>query len=104
MTPAPEATRPSAWLAFRQSVIHFDTTQMNPWLGMRNALGVALPLFAGVALHSLSSGVGAALGAQYVAIERASVEPGVSAEPAPTATTSEISPPLAALTASGSPR
>ena len=67
MTPAPEATRPSAWLAFRQSVVHFDTAQMNPWLGLRNALGVALPLFAGMALHSLSSGVGAALGALYVA-------------------------------------
>lgn len=62
MTPAPEAPRPSAWLAFRQSVIHFDTAKMNPWLGLRNALGVALPLFAGVALHSLSAGVVAALG------------------------------------------
>ena len=27
MTPAPEATRPSAWLAFRQSVVHFDTAK-----------------------------------------------------------------------------
>ena len=67
MTPAPEATRPSAWLAFRQSVVHFDTTKMNPWIGLRNALGVALPLFAGVAVHSLSAGVGAALGALNVA-------------------------------------
>ena len=67
MTPAPEATRPSPWLAFRHSVVHFDTAKMNPWLGLRNALGVALPLFAGVALHSLSGGVVAALGALNVA-------------------------------------
>jgi uncharacterized membrane protein YccC len=67
MTPVAEATRPNAWLAFRQSVVHFDTAKMNPWLGLRNAIGVALPLFAGVALHSLSSGVVAALGAFYVA-------------------------------------
>lgn len=67
MTPSPEATRPSAWLAFRQSVVHFDTAKMNPWIGLRNALGVALPLFAGVALHSLSVGVVAAMGALNVA-------------------------------------
>ena len=67
MTPAPEATRANAWLAFRQSVVHFDTAKMNPWIGLRNALGVALPLFAGLALHSLSGGVGAALGALNVA-------------------------------------
>jgi len=67
MTPAPEATRPNAWLAFRQSVVHFDAAKMNPWLGLRNTLGVALPLFAGIALHSLSGGVVAAMGALYVA-------------------------------------
>src|SRR5579862_9066056 len=67
MTPAPEARRRSAWLAFRQSVVQFDAAKMNPWLGARNALGVALPLFAGLALHSLAAGVGAALGALNVA-------------------------------------
>jgi hypothetical protein len=67
MTPSPEAARPSAWLAFRQSVVHFDTAKINPWIGARNALGVAAPLFAGVALHSLSGGVVAALGALNVA-------------------------------------
>ena len=67
MTPAPEVTRPSAWLAFRQSVVHFDTAKMNPWIGLRNAIGVALPLFAGVTLHSPAAGVGAALGALNVA-------------------------------------
>ena len=67
MTPAPEVTRPNAWLAFRQSVVQFDTAKMNPWIGLRNALGVALPLFAGVALRSLSAGVLAAMGALYVA-------------------------------------
>jgi hypothetical protein len=51
MTPAPEASRPSAWRAFLQSVLHFDATKLNPWLGARNALGVALPLFAGMALQ-----------------------------------------------------
>jgi hypothetical protein len=60
MTPAPEVKRPNAWLAFRQSVVHFDTAKMNAWLGLRNALGVALSLFAGLALHSLSGGVVAA--------------------------------------------
>ena len=63
MSPAPEAVRPSAWLAFRQSVVHFDAPKMNPWIGLRNSLGVALPLFTGVALHSLPAGVVAALGA-----------------------------------------
>jgi uncharacterized membrane protein YccC len=48
-------------------VIHFDTAKMNPWIGLRNALGVALPLFAGMALHSMAGGVGAALGALNVA-------------------------------------
>jgi uncharacterized membrane protein YccC len=66
MTPAPQATRPNAWLAFRQSVVHFDTAKLNPWLGLRNAFGVAVPLFAGVALHSLSGGAAAALGALNV--------------------------------------
>ncbi len=67
MTPSPEAAHPSAWLAFRQSVVHFDTAKMNPWIAARNALGVALPLFAGIALHSLSGGVVGALGALNVA-------------------------------------
>ncbi|MEO8052422.1 MAG: hypothetical protein ABI833_18585, partial [Acidobacteriota bacterium] len=39
---------------------------MNPWLGLRNALSVAPLLFAGVAFHSPSAAVGAALGALNV--------------------------------------
>ncbi len=67
MTPAAEGARPSAWLAFRQSVLHFDSAKMNPWLGLRSAIGVALPLFAGAVFHSVPNGVVASLGAFNVA-------------------------------------
>ena len=38
------------WATFLRGVVHFDTTKMEPWIGLRNALGVCAPLAAGIAL------------------------------------------------------
>ena len=56
MAPAPRTT-------FLSILTRFDASQLAPWMGLRNALGVALALTAGVALHNPSGGLIAATGA-----------------------------------------
>jgi len=56
MAPAPKST---LW----QTLTRFDASQLAPWMGLRNALGVALALIAGVALHNPGGGLVAATGA-----------------------------------------
>jgi uncharacterized membrane protein YccC len=58
---------PTAWAAFWQSVRRFQSDKVNPWLGLRNALGVGLPLAAGAALGSISTGLAMSTGALNVA-------------------------------------
>jgi uncharacterized membrane protein YccC len=52
---------------FWRTVAHFDAAKINPGLGLRNSIGVALPLVAGVMLHNASGGLAAATGALNVA-------------------------------------
>jgi uncharacterized membrane protein YccC len=54
------------WATFLQGVVHFDTTKMEPWIGLRNALGVCVPLAAGVALGMPLGGLALASGALNV--------------------------------------
>src|SRR4051794_30476854 len=53
--------------AFWQTVTRFDRKQMAPVMALRNALGVATPLFAGILLANPAGGVMAATGALDVA-------------------------------------
>jgi uncharacterized membrane protein YccC len=58
--------RPDAWSAFWRTVIRFQSDKLTPWLALRNALGVALPLAAGVALGQVAVGLAIATGALNV--------------------------------------
>jgi len=57
---------PNAWVCFWQTVVRFQTDKLHPWLALRNALGVALPLAAGVALGHVNGGLAMATGALNV--------------------------------------
>ncbi len=63
----PLAEHPSGWASFWQTVIRYDAAKVTPWLALRNAIGVALPLIAGVAWGQLSAGLIAGTGALNVA-------------------------------------
>jgi uncharacterized membrane protein YccC len=52
---------------FWSTIAHFDRTRLAPVMALRNALGVALPLAAGIALGNPSGGAMAATGALDVA-------------------------------------
>jgi uncharacterized membrane protein YccC len=66
-SPADRATKPSSWATFWQSVTRFQAEKVQPWLGLRNALGIAIPLAVGVAAGSVSSGAVMTTGALNVA-------------------------------------
>ena len=59
-------TRPNAWAAFWQALIRFQSAKLTPGLALRNALGVALPLAAGVATGHAAAGIAIATGALNV--------------------------------------
>ncbi len=61
------AEHPTAWASFWQTVIRYDAAKLTPWLALRNAIGLALPLVAGVAWGQLSAGLVAGTGALNVA-------------------------------------
>src|SRR5579872_2494343 len=63
----PHETHPGAWSAFWQTVLRYQRDKVDPWLALRNTLGVALPLAAGVAFGTLSGGLVVATGALNVA-------------------------------------
>src|SRR5690242_1873974 len=50
---------PTLW----QIISRFDAALLAPWMGLRNALGLALALAAGVPLHNSGGGLIAATGA-----------------------------------------
>ncbi len=53
--------------AFWRALTHFDRKRINFWRGLRNALGITLPLAVGVYLGHVGSGLVAATGALNVA-------------------------------------
>ncbi len=53
--------------AFWSTITRFDRAQLKPAIALRNALGVALPLAAGIALGNIAGGAMAATGALNVA-------------------------------------
>ena len=63
----PHDTHPNAWSAFWQTILRYQADKVDPWLALRNTLGVALPLAAGVAFGTLSGGIVVATGALNVA-------------------------------------
>ncbi len=64
---SPRDSKPSQWVAFWQSVARFQADKVTPWLALRNALGIALPLAVGAAAGATSSGVVMSTGALNVA-------------------------------------
>ena len=54
------------WLKFWQGVLHVDTSKMDFGIGLRNALGVALPLAVGIAIKMPLGGLAVASGALNV--------------------------------------
>jgi uncharacterized membrane protein YccC len=62
----PQDSRTS-WSAFRENVLRFQADKVSPWIGLRNAVGVAIPLAVGVALRAAGGGLLGATGALNVA-------------------------------------
>jgi uncharacterized membrane protein YccC len=57
---------PSKWQVFGRGVLHIDTAKMEPWIALRNAMGVAIPLAAGIAIGMPLGGLAVASGALNV--------------------------------------
>jgi uncharacterized membrane protein YccC len=53
-------------VTFWNTVIRFERSKVTPWIGLRNALGVALPLIVGVAIGETAGGLMTAIGALNV--------------------------------------
>ena len=54
------------WQAFWRGVLHVDTAKMEPWIGLRNAVGVSVPLAVGIAIGMPLGGLAVASGALNV--------------------------------------
>jgi uncharacterized membrane protein YccC len=54
------------WQVFWRGVLHVDVAKMEPWIGLRNAVGVAAPLVVGVAIGMPLGGLAVASGALNV--------------------------------------
>jgi uncharacterized membrane protein YccC len=57
----------AARTGFWSAVLHFDAARLAPGMALRNAIGIAIPLAAGLAAHNPSAAVMAATGALDVA-------------------------------------
>jgi uncharacterized membrane protein YccC len=66
------AGAPQKWNAFWATIKQFEAEKMNPWMGFRNAIGVALPLAAGVAVGQPVAGALMSTGALNVCFSDAS--------------------------------
>jgi len=53
-------------VTFWNTVIRFERSKVTPWIGLRNALGVALPLIVGAAIGQTAGGLMTAIGALNV--------------------------------------
>jgi uncharacterized membrane protein YccC len=67
-----DPVKPNALAAFRDSVTRMQWEKVTPWLGLRNTLGVAIPLVVGAAAGSVLSGVAVSSGALNVAFSDSS--------------------------------
>jgi uncharacterized membrane protein YccC len=65
--PSGQGTAPDAWSSFWRSVVKFQKSKINPWLALRNTIGVATPLLIGAAVGQLGAGLIASSGALQVA-------------------------------------
>ena len=63
---SPLAAGPNAWSAFWQSVVRFQAAKLAPWVALRNSIGLALPLVAGIATGQVAGGLAMATGALNV--------------------------------------
>ena len=70
---APEATPKDVshpplnkWQTFWRGVIHIDTTKLEPWIAVRNAIGVGAPLVVGILIGMPQGGLAVASGALNV--------------------------------------
>src|ERR1051326_3371892 len=59
--------RRNSWAAFRENLLRFEAAKLSPWIGLRNAIGVALPLAVGLTVHAPGTGLLGATGALNVA-------------------------------------
>jgi len=59
--------QPTAWATFWQSIFRFQREKVNPWIGLRNMLGVAIPLATGASIGNLAGGVVGTTGVLNVA-------------------------------------
>src|ERR1700753_2976421 len=69
--PSANAVQPSEipvgkWLKFWQGILHVDTSKMDFGIGLRNAIGVAMPLAIGIAIKMPLGGLAVASGALNV--------------------------------------
>src|SRR6185437_3479911 len=62
----PAAHTPNRWRLFWRTVTRFDRNKIIPWIDLRNTIGVALPLAAGILTGATLSGVAIAVGALNV--------------------------------------
>lgn len=62
-----ESTRADAWSALWHLITRVQRDKITPWLGFRNALGVALPLALGAAFGAVPVGLAVSTGALNVA-------------------------------------
>src|SRR6185312_10983072 len=62
----PVVQTPNRWLLFWRTVTRFDRNKIIPWIALRNTIGVALPLAAGILTGATLSGVAIAVGALNV--------------------------------------
>jgi uncharacterized membrane protein YccC len=65
-TKADGAPALNKWETFWRGVLHVDAAKMEPWIALRNALGVAIPLAVGIAIGMPLGGLAVASGALNV--------------------------------------
>jgi uncharacterized membrane protein YccC len=70
--PPARETKLSSWSAFWQSVTRFQAEKVQPGLGLRNALGIVIPLAVGAAVGHVSGGAVMTTGALNVAFSDSS--------------------------------
>jgi len=66
--PEPPPTHPplNKWQTFWRGVLHIDTAKIDPWIALRNTVGVAAPLVVGLAIGMPLGGLAVASGALNV--------------------------------------
>src|SRR5689334_16402755 len=65
--PAAPGPVPSAWEAFWHLVTRFQWDKLDPWIGLRNTIGITLPILVGVLTGSVTGGLAVSTGALNVA-------------------------------------